>query len=267
LATGSNPDPKAAKTERSLQVFRASFKKAFTSWSSASARDKRSHLLTGPMLSQAENYLLTYPDKLSASEKRLIVDSISFGTGNGSRAPQSRAKRARRLGVRPFIWMGAAAVVSLVWIYTPIVLKRTMEASLNSDIPEHVVAATKAPPEPAPASGPDIDGSTSHSHTATSDPEIRSDVPRIATATADPGIVRRAFRERVDNLVRAAQSRKEQGQTRVALLLGLEAVHEAAKAPTVHPEPEAAVAALSGLFNLMAARNAEIRKPVRRRRC
>lgn len=263
MATGTSPDPKNAKSDRSLQVFRASFKKAFTAWSGASVRDKRSHLLTGPMLSQAENYLLTYPDKLTASEKRLIVDSISAGTGRGSRAPQSPARRIRRLGIKPFIWMGAAAAVSLVWVYTPIVLKRTMEASLNSDIPEHVVAAAKAPPEPvAVASGPDVDSSASHSHTATSDPEVRSDVPRIATATADPGIVRRLYRERIDNLVRMAQARKEQGQARVALLVALEAVYESAKAPTIHPEPEAAVAALSGLFSLMAAPGSEI--PVRK---
>jgi hypothetical protein len=260
MTTGSNVEAKAAKAERSLHVFRASFKKAFASWSAVSGAEKRKYLLTGPILSQAENYLLTFPDKVTATEKRFIVESISAGTGTSAKSAAASSKRLRRrvslaVSARQIIWLGAVACAAVVWVYAPGVLKTTMEASLNHDIPEHVVAATQpalqagATPRLAPEIEPDGAAGT----VPFAGPQPHADeAPRVVLAMPDPTIARRAARQRLEYVLGQSHERKRQGEARSALLLGLEGLHLAAASPPGSANSEVVLSAVAGLFELMA---------------
>lgn len=246
------PDPSVVRAKLEFPVWYGGFAKAYTAWTNAPNDLKTPLLLQGPALAKAESWLLDFPDKLTESEKRFIVRSISQRTREApARASSPAAKKGTQSGWQ---WRGIAghnlwplyAVVAVcVWFFSPDVIRDLMERALNpadayKDLRQQqaskgqpkspsspLAGLTEAEPKPQ---------QTAQAQTGQPDEGAESSDPPARPSAAQPEPVEapparrpappppRSLPERLADL---AKERLDAGQQRVSLLLSIEAGEEA----------------------------------------
>ena len=260
--SNSSPNTSGVRSKLEFPVWYRGFARSYIAWANAPSDLKTPLLLQGPALAQAENWLLTHPDKLSESQKRFIVRSIGL-RAKGPSAPQPEAQVVRRSGGRwrrssdRSLWHLYAVIAVGLWVFSPDLLRDLMVRSLNrpeayeelrrrrlspSAPPPTTVADTDVPSSQAPApAAPGKDAAT----VAKAPLGDIDETPPLTfpIATADTRAVR---------LTALAREKQEAGQSRTALLLGIEATVEA-----IEEEPDGGkktVAAAGLLMRTMATR-------------
>lgn len=258
-------NPAVLRARLEFPVWHRSFARAYAAWSSAPSDLKAPLLLSGTALAKAESWLLACPERLSDSEKRYIVRSISQRSRSspavGSSGHKTVGRIRRRRATDRSLWQLYLVILVGLWVFAPDYIKQTMEAALNA--PEAgqtsksgpmVIATPNAKQteemtvaEPAtPATIPDAgEPSRSQSAEAAPGPAASDDIAPPQPQLAPP-------KSRSVRFADLARDQLDNGQQRNALLLAMEAAviaHEEEQA-----DPAAARAVSSILHHAMATR-------------
>ncbi len=263
--------PAALRARLEFPIWHRGFARAYAAWSSAPSDLKTPLLLSGPALAKAESWLLACPERLSDSEKRYIVRSISQRARTSPLAGNAGAKTVgrikRRRATDRSLWQLYAVIAVGLWVFAPDYIKVAMEAALNvPDLneparpPQVVVAAPNAgqsgapagntaagqPVASAPASiagaderAPGATAAAESAETAPEQEEQAAPAPAPAPAPTPP-------RSRSERLAELAREHLDAGQQCHALLLAMEAV-EVARGD--EPTNAAALRSAAGMLN------------------
>lgn len=233
MAGSSDHQSSDMRTKLEFPVWYRSFSKSYVAWANAPSDLKTPLLLQGPALAKAEDWLLVAPDKLSESEKRFIVRSISLrarGAGDTPSAPGAASKKRwqwRRSSDRSF-WQLYAVLALGLWFFAPDIIRDVMEQSLNAPEvfsdqrapqrkatpPPHVADAQ---PEPAAAPVEQTVAPGDDTVAPSSDEPTPAAAPAPVVAPPAPPV------SRAVRLVDLTQQLITAGRGRDALLIGIEA--------------------------------------------
>ena len=245
----SQPDQTLLRSRLEFPVWHVSFARCYAAWTNAPSDLKGPLLLSGQALTKAESWLLACPERLSDSEKRFIVRSIS----QRSKEPQHKpsAKRPATIQLRTkwrrqsdrSLWQLYAVIVVGLWFFAPDVMKDMMTHALND--PEAVRAIERqkriaAMPDPKHAKGqaaPVLEEGSGDA-VKVDPPQIKAIDP-VAPAQPIPPPQNRTAR-----LLDLAREQLDAGQRRRGLLLAIEAAELSsteAEASGRHPAMASAV--------------------------
>lgn len=250
------PDQSAVRARLEFPIWHKSFTKAYAAWANAPSDLKTPLLLQGQALAKAESWLLACPDKLSESQKRFIIRSIS----QRARGPQDGPTPVAAGGqARRWIWRRTSdrslwslyAVIGLgLWFFSPDIIRDVMERALNP--PDIYQDLAKGRPAPKPTSSPDTTAAGPQEPVAVAGlPETSlaplgeiDETPPIYVPLKPPA-------SRAARLAELSETKLMAGQSRVALLLALEAADLATDA--ANPDRAAADRITDVLVQAMAA--------------
>jgi WD40 repeat protein len=241
-------NPAALRARLEFPIWHRSFARAYAAWSSAPSDLKAPLLLSGPALAKAESWLLACPERLSDSEKRYIVRSISqrsrASPAAGTSGHKSAVRVRRRWASGANLWQLYAVIFLGLWVFAPDYIKQAMETSLNK--PETNEQATKGPMviatpnakremeiasnDPAGAAKEPDTAASEASRSAEIDPAVApqtatepAEAPPVAAAPAPPVPVQ----SRTARLASLAREALDAGRQRHALLIAMESVETA----------------------------------------
>ncbi len=246
------------RTKLEFPLWYRSFAKTYTAWAGAPSDLKTPLLLQGPALAMAESWLLAAPDKLSESQKRFIVRSIAQRARGGQSAGVAGAANAgkrwlwRRSSDRS-LWHLYAVIALGLWMISPDIVRDLMEQALNppdiyKDIRGSEVAGKAANPTGRPTVGQKQAGAN-----AVKDAPAPMEVAEAAVEAAPDGDVDETppiiFHQspaavRAERLAGAMQQQLAGGQSRAALLIGIEAAEAALEAGETGKEAARTLTAL-----------------------
>ena len=234
----SKPDHHDAKVLRArleFPVWYRAFVKSYTAWSNAPSDLKTPMLLTGQGLARAESWLIEFPDKLTDSQKRFIVRSIAqrakqpgvAASATSKTAAKTKSKWQWRRSTDRNLWQVYAVIALGCWVFGPNIMSDILDRLLNSPEVYEIqrrqqIALTKEVNRPA--SSP-TEGLAS-AETADPDAEARRIaemtplIPDIPKAIVPPPPPKPTEIERIATL---ATGKLAAGQSRVGLLLAIEA--------------------------------------------
>ncbi len=235
-------------------VWYRSFAKTYGAWASAPSDLKTPLLLQGPALAKAEGWLLAAPGKLSESQKRFIVRSIAQRARGGQSAGMAGAANAgkrwlwRRSSDRN-LWHLYAVIALGLWMFSPDIVRDLMEQALNPpEIYKDIKAAKAANPTGRPTVGQKQAGAN-----AGKDAPAPMEVAEAAVEAAPDGDVDETppiiFHQspaavRAERLAGTMQRQLAGGQSRAALLIGIEAAEAALEAGDTGKEAASTLTAL-----------------------
>lgn len=253
--------PAALRARLEFPIWHRGFARTYAAWSSAPSDLKTPLLLSGHALAKAESWLLGCPERLSDSEKRFIVRSISQRARTPSLAGNAGGKTVgrirRRRATDRSLWQLYAVIAVGLWVFAPDYIKRAMESALN--VPELnepaspgpvVVAVPNLPPAEEIAAGVPVTSSPTQSAepASTADAGDRSPGEIDAAQSAEPAPdaiepvtpppAPAPRQSRSERLAELSRDQLGAGQHRHALLLAMEAVEVA------HEEDPADAAAM-----------------------
>jgi len=243
--------PAALRARLEFPIWHRGFARAYAAWSSAPSDLKTPLLLSGPALAKAESWLLACPERLSDSEKRYIVRSISQRARTSPLAGNAGAKTVgrikRRRATDRSLWQLYAVIAVGLWVFAPDYIKGAMEAALNvPDLNEPsgprpmVVAAPNRGQSNTPAgdgaAGQPVASAPDQTAAPASIEEAGERAPGAADSAetapekeeqAAPTPAPTPPRSRSERLAELAREHLDAGQQRHALLLAMEAVEVA----------------------------------------
>lgn len=252
MESQNKQSPAAVRAKLEFPAWHRSFMRAYSAWSNAPSDLKTPLLLQGPALAAAESWLLDCPDKLSESQKRFIVRSISQRAKGPSdkptltsAAPAPTGWTWRRNSDR-YLWQLLGVIGVGLWFFSPDIIRDTLERSLQ---PPEVYEQTRAkktavvasnPPAPSPSADPEAAPDTEVAETPRSAPEGDIDeTPPIYMPPAPP----------TSPAVRMAELSREQletGNSGASLLLAIEAAQAAL---AQQPADDTAASTAAGLIS------------------
>lgn len=263
MATSRDQGPDSVRGRLEFPNWYRSFSKSYLAWANAPGDLKTPLLLQGPGLATAESWLLAAPDKLSESQKRFIVRSISQRAKGGidgvAGANGSRSKWRWRRSSDRNLWQLYLVIGVGLWFFSPGILRDVMERALNAPSVydqmkdrREPLAGTQQPAgqsahqevaDHTPAPSQDHDQTDQTSRTAadvttarttpsqSSAADTSSTSERAGTAEVDgaplPAQVAPAPEPLSSRLASIAQEQADKGQMRLALLVGIEAMEQA----------------------------------------
>ncbi len=259
----SPPDQALLRARLEFPVWHIAFARSYAAWTNAPSDLKGPLLLSGVALTKAESWLLACPERLSDSEKRFIVRSISQRSKEPAAKPL--AKRRGTIGQRAGwrrqsdrgLWQLLAVIVIGLWIFAPGFIKETMEQALNS--PEAIKQLKNKPiimAKPNATNAPDID--TTHAPTPARETGVPAGPPDVvATEPVVPHVPEPSPpppppRSRTVRLAELARGQLDAGQQRQGLLLAIEAA-EAARNDATATQQQSAMATVA-LLRAMSSR-------------
>lgn len=150
MESTSQSNAGAVRAKLEFPVWHRSFMKAYNAWSNAPSDLKTPLLLQGPALAKAESWLLICPEKLTESQKRFIVRSISQrARGPGDMpvpvtvATGPKRGKWRRASDRG-LWSLYAVIGVGLWLFSPDIIRDGLERALNSaEVYESIQAEKK----------------------------------------------------------------------------------------------------------------------------
>ena len=234
MANAAHNDKGILRAKLEFPVWYRGFTKSYAAWSNAPTDLKAPLLLAGSALAKAESWLLACPAKLSDSQKRFIVRSISQGARQGSggaansgAGSSGRARwRWHRSSDRP-LWHLYAIIALGIWVFAPDFISDALESALNEpEVREELRrerAAVAGKTETASKAGTTTEPEKS---VAAASPEVQlqaevapamPELPAVAVAPPTPVL------SPAERLARLAQEQLTAGQGRAGLLLAIEA--------------------------------------------
>jgi hypothetical protein len=265
MSSTAPQSPGAVRAKLEFPVWYRGFAKSYNSWANAPSDLKAPLLLQGAALAKAESWFLACPDKLTESQKRFIVRSISHRArepASGQAAPARRPRQSTwRRATDRNLWQLYAVIAVGMWVFAPEMIRDLMERALNPPEVHHSI------PHPQIARAPQLpnvpDGITAEEDGMPS--AIVSDGEPAATAPsggmAPDGDIDetppltfppRPPLSRAMRLADLAREQLEAGHGRLARLIAIEAGEGALAESTA--EPKAAEAAAAVLARTLATR-------------
>lgn len=246
----SKQNAAAVRARLEFPAWHRTFIRAYSAWANAPSDPKTPLLLQGPGLATAERWLLDCPEKLSESQKRFIVRSISQrakGPLDKPAPPSAAAAKGwkwRRNSDR-YLWQLLAVIGIGLWFFSPDIIRDTLERSLQppdmyqqtrarrtAAAPVNLPAPSAAPPEQLPE--------TQEATAPQRAPEGEIDeTPPIYMPPVRPA----------SPAVRMSELSREQletGNSRASLLLAMEAAEAAL---TQQPPDDTTAARAAGLIS------------------
>lgn len=265
------------------KVWLTSFKQSFAAWTAARHADKTKYLLTGTVLSCAEEMLLSTPQQLNAEEKRFIVLSLSRASIKSAMDREVESSPASILASNKVRWIAGITIGVATWFILPELLRTGVEAAFQSHPPKHKRQATLGPKltlEPAPSAAQTRRQSGNPELTVDARPRLAEQVPVVPQPStvaiarrlqpeptpqhAPPDLSRRRQngekleRERLARLAGAALAHRSAGDQRTGRLLALEAVHQAAAVRQAAPHPGLATTLVASLYSSLVHKRGHI---------
>lgn len=262
MSSKAPQSPGAVRAKLEFPVWYRSFAKSYSAWANAPADLKAPLLLQGAALAKAETWLLACPEKLTESQKRFIVRSISQRSREPASAvgstPAGRRQATWRRSSDRSLWSLYAVIALGMWVFAPDILRDLMERTLNPPEAYRVLRTPQVALAPAPATVRQQPEGAARGNSPAQQPPIATTDAEITAPLGDidetPPLTFPA-RPPLSRAMRMAELAREQldaGRSRVALLLGIEAAEEALARSTA--EPKAAEAATATLSRALATR-------------
>ncbi len=243
-------------------VWYRSFTKSYSAWASAPSDLKAPLLLQGSALAKAESWLLAAPDKLSESQKRFIVRSITQRARGGGQSadPVPSTGKGRRWQWRRSsdrsLWHLYAVIAVGLWMFSPDFIRDSMEQALNppdvfQELRNKEIAAAQRPNAGSPATtlseAEPANAAQSGEGMVASDVAPPADtssgrsekMPADGVVAEPPAVAAPPAKEPPSQAVRLAALTRQQldaGHGRAALLIGIEAVEAALAGEDVSAE-------------------------------
>lgn len=273
---GQGTDNKSLlRAKLEFPVWYRSFTKSYTAWSNAPSDLKTPLLLSGASLAKAEVWLLACPEKLTDSQKRYIVRSISQKAREpsaGPNAPLSARSRSKSRWYRTSdrsLWHLYAVIAVGIYVFAPEFISDSMERALNPpDALQEIkrqrqLANSKSPPQPSarpsvqPSDDPDAEpvsdvamanpqAPTEHAM----EPVEEQPAPIVTPASApEPPPLSRS-----DRLAALATERLSAGNHRQGILLAIEAAELGREAASAAPSAGPLLSTSHPLIAALASR-------------